>query len=114
MLGGTVATLLCMLINGRAFPVPNMGLDFIHMLRGFFAESAYTFLLCTVVLHVAVSKQRNSNFGAFSIGFTIVCGGLTCGSISGGVFNPAIATPLIVLRCLFSFDNAGCTPMASL
>uniref|UniRef100_A0A0A9WLS5 Aquaporin-8 n=1 Tax=Lygus hesperus TaxID=30085 RepID=A0A0A9WLS5_LYGHE len=114
MLGGVTATFFCMMISGRVFSVPNMGLDFVHMLRGFFAESAYTFLICSAMLHVSISKQRNSNFSAFSVGFAVICGGLTSGPISGGVFNPAIATPLIVLRCLFSFDNAGCMPMASL
>ncbi|EPY40982.1 aquaporin [Angomonas deanei] len=114
MIGGTLATLYCMMLHGREFPVPNMGLSFNQMLRGFLAESVFTFLLCSVVLHVAISKQRNNNFYGFAIGFAVLCGGLTCGPISGGAFNPAVATPLIVLRCLFSFSADGCTPLASL
>lgn len=114
MAGGCVATFYCMMIHGREFPVPNMGLDFWHMVRGFLAECVFTFLLCSVVLHVAISKQKNNNFYGFAIGFAVLCGGLTCGSVSGGAFNPAVATPLIVIRCFFSFDKEGCTPMASL
>lgn len=114
MVGGVVAAFYCMMINGRDFPVPNMGLDFGKMLRGFLAESVFTFVLCSVVLHVAISRQRNNNFYGFAIGFAVLCGGLTCGSISGGAFNPAVATPLIVVRCFFSFSDSGCSPMASL
>ncbi|AYU78841.1 aquaporin / BH3AQP [Leishmania donovani] len=114
MAGGVTAAFYCMMINGRDFPVPNMGRSFNRMLRGFLAESVFTFVLCSVVLHVAISQQRNNNFYGFAIGFSVLCGGLTCGPISGGVFNPAVATPLIVVRCLFSFNEAACTPMASL
>lgn len=114
MSGGVVAAFYCMMINGREFPVPNMGLSFNRMLRGFLAESVFTFILCSVVLHVAISKQRNNNFYGFAIGFAVLCGGLTCGPISGGAFNPAVATPLIVVRCFFSFNESACTPMASL
>ncbi|KAG5479293.1 hypothetical protein LSCM4_01885 [Leishmania orientalis] len=114
MAGGVMAAFYCMTINGRDFPVPSMGLSFNRMLRGFLAESVFTFVLCSVVLHVAISQQRNNNFYGFAIGFSVLCGGLTCGPISGGVFNPAVATPLIVVRCLFSFSESACTPMASL
>lgn len=111
MLGGTLAALYCMMIGGKDFPVPNMGLDFAQMLRGFLAESVFTFVLCSVVLHVAISKQRNNNFYGFAIGFAVLCGGLTCGPVSGGAFNPAVAIPLIVVRCFLGLD---CKPMASL
>ncbi|KAG5479129.1 hypothetical protein LSCM1_02981 [Leishmania martiniquensis] len=114
MTGGVMAAFYCMTINGREFPVPSMGLSFNRMLRGFLAESVFTFVLCSVVLHVAMSQQRNNNFYGFAIGFSVLCGGLTCGPISGGVFNPAVATPLIVVRCFFSFSESACTPMASL
>ncbi|GET88610.1 aquaporin, putative [Leishmania tarentolae] len=114
MAGGVAAAFYCMMINGREFPVPNMGRSFNRMLRGFLVESVFTFVLCSVVLHVAISQQRNNNFYGFAIGFSVLCGGLACGPISGGVFNPAVATPLIVVRCLFSFNESACTPMASL
>ncbi|EPY34755.1 aquaporin [Strigomonas culicis] len=114
MLGGTLAGLYCMMLHGREFPVPSMGLSFAQMVRGFLAESVFTFLLCSVVLHVAISRQRNNNFYGFAISFAVLCGGLTCGSISGAAFNPAVATPLILVRCFFSFSKDSCTPMASL
>ncbi|KAF5219522.1 hypothetical protein ECC02_007463 [Trypanosoma cruzi] len=114
MLGGVAAAFYCVLIHGNEFPVPNMGLDFLQMLRAFLAESVFTFVLTSVVLHVAVSKQRNNNFYGFAIGSAVLVGGLTCGSISGGAFNPSVATALIVVRCFVSFSESGCTPMASL
>lgn len=114
MAGGTLAGFFAMMIEGRDFPVPNMGDDFVRMLRGFLAESVFTFVLCSVVLHVAISKQRNNNFYGFAIGFAVLCGGLTCGPVSGGAFNPAVATPLIVIRCFFSFTKDACLPMGSL
>ncbi|KAH9600592.1 Major intrinsic protein [Trypanosoma melophagium] len=114
MLGGVAAAFYCVLIHGNEFPVPNMGLDFLQMLRGFLAESIFTFVLTSVVLHVAISKQRDNNFYGFAIGTAVLVGGLTCGSISGGAFNPAVATSLIVVRCFVSFSDTGCTPMASL
>ncbi|KPI84044.1 putative Aquaporin [Leptomonas seymouri] len=114
MAGGTMAAFFCMMINGREFPVPSMGLSFNRMVRGFLAESVFTFILCSVVLHVAISRQRNNNFYGFAIGLAVLCGGLACSPVSGGVFNPAVATPLIVVRCFFSLSASGCTPMASL
>lgn len=114
MAGGTLAGFFVMMIEGRDFPVPNMGDDFVRMLRGFLAESVFTFVLCSVVLHATLSKQRNTNFYGFAIGFALLCGGLTCGPVSGAAFNPAVATPLIVIRCFFSFTKDACLPMGSL
>jgi len=56
------------------------------------AETAYTFLLCFVVLRTAVSKANEGNeFFGLAIGFVIVAGGYAAGWISGGAFNPAVA-----------------------
>ncbi|CAJ1025428.1 putative Major intrinsic protein [Leishmania shawi] len=114
MVGGMIAAFICVALNGREFPVPNMGVNLNTMLRGFLAESVFTFVLCSVFLHVAVSQQRNNSFYGFAIGFSVLCGGLTCDSISGGVFNPAVTTPLMIVRCLFSLSASACTSMPSL
>ena len=55
-------------------------------------EVLITFALCYVVLNVATSKDQPGNgFFGLAIGFTVVAGAFAVGSISGGVFNPAVA-----------------------
>jgi aquaporin Z len=57
------------------------------------AELCYTFMLCFVVLNVACSKvhaNKNQYYG-LAIGFVIVAGAYSGGSVSMGCFNPAVA-----------------------
>mmetsp|Transcript_47850 Transcript_47850/g.113700 ORF Transcript_47850/g.113700 Transcript_47850/m.113700 type:complete len:464 (-) Transcript_47850:181-1572(-) len=57
------------------------------------AEMLYTFMLCFVVLNTAASKVhggRNQFYG-LAIGFVVVAGAYSGGSISMGCFNPAVA-----------------------
>jgi len=104
------AAVYCIMINGPTFPVPDPGLNFYAMVRAFFVESVYTFILASVVLHVACSKQKNNNFYGFAIGMAVLSGALCAGGISGAAFNPAVATGLIVTRCL----TLKCHAMASI
>jgi len=68
-------------------------------------ETLYTFMLCFVVLNVAVAKKpRNDGFG-LAIGFVIVAGAYGAGAISGGCFNPAVAIGIDTLGSHSS--NAG-------
>jgi len=62
------------------------------------AEFLFAFALCFVVLNVATAKSTdgNSYFG-FAIGFTVMVGAFAVGSISGGVFNPAVAVGITVM-----------------
>jgi len=56
------------------------------------SEYLFTFLLCFVVLNVAVSKATKGNqFFGIAIGFVILAGGYSAGGISGATFNPAVA-----------------------
>ena len=66
--------------------------------RAFAAEMLFTFALAYVVLSVATAKAAagNSYFG-LAIGLTVMAGAYAVGGISGGVFNPAVATGLTVL-----------------
>ena len=59
----------------------------------FVAEFLFTFALCWVVLNVATSKgtQGNSFYG-LAIGMTVMVGAYAVGGVSGGAFNPAVAT----------------------
>ena len=56
------------------------------------AEFVFTFALAWTVLNVATAKATtgNSNYG-LAIGFTVMTGAFAVGSVSGGVFNPAVA-----------------------
>jgi len=54
------------------------------------AEGIFTFVLVFTVLNVAVRDTPNQYFG-LAIGFVIIVGATSLGSISGGCFNPAVA-----------------------
>jgi len=57
------------------------------------AEILFTFMLCFVVINVATSKETQNNaYYGFAIGGTITCAAYSVGEISGGAFNPAVAT----------------------
>jgi aquaporin Z len=57
------------------------------------AEFLFTFALAYVVLNVATAKGNAGNsFYGLAIGFTVVSGAFAVGPISGGMFNPAVAT----------------------
>lgn len=64
-----------------------------HLLpAAFIAELLFTFALCYVVLNVATSKDHpNNSFYGLAIGFTVLTGAIAVGTLSGGVFNPAVA-----------------------
>ena len=58
-----------------------------------FAEFIFTFALAYVVLNVATAKSNAGNsFYGLAIGSTVMVGAFTVGPISGGAFNPAVAT----------------------
>jgi len=67
------------------------------------AELLYTFMLCFVVLNVACSKFHggNNQFYGLAIGFVIVAGAYSGGSVSMGCFNPAVAFGLDVASAYF-------------
>jgi aquaporin Z len=80
MFGGAFA-----LAPGKGFGWLNAGL----------VEMIYTFMLCFVVMNVALAvkkepKVSNDYFG-LAIGFVIVAGAYGAGVVSGGCFNPAVA-----------------------
>lgn len=74
-----------MLAPGKGFGWLNAGI----------VEMMYTFMLCFVVLNVAVANKKspkisNDYFG-LAIGFVIIAGAYGAGVVSGGCFNPAVA-----------------------
>src|ERR1700758_4087578 len=69
------------------------------------AEFLFTFALVYVVLNVATAKSTSGNsFYGLAIGFTVLVGAFSVGNISGGAFNPAVATAITVLG-LSSWSN---------
>lgn len=57
------------------------------------AEGVFTFILVFTVLNSAVRQAPNQFYG-LAIGFVIVAGAFSLGSISGAAFNPAVALML--------------------
>lgn len=65
-----------------------------NMYQAGLAELIYTFMLVFVVLNVAASKWQElhqNQFYGIAIGFVIVAGAYSGGSVSMGCFNPAVA-----------------------
>lgn len=64
-----------------------------------FAEAIYTFMLVHVVLNTATTKSNADNsFYGLAIGFSVTSGAVAVGSVSGGVFNPAVGFGPIVIN----------------
>mmetsp|Transcript_68807 Transcript_68807/g.201961 ORF Transcript_68807/g.201961 Transcript_68807/m.201961 type:complete len:449 (+) Transcript_68807:85-1431(+) len=56
------------------------------------AESVFTFVLCFVVLSVAISEKTSApEFFGLAIGSCVTVGGFAIGGISGGSLNPAVS-----------------------
>jgi aquaporin Z len=69
------------------------------------AEFLFTFALVYVVLNVATAKgTANNSFYGLAIGFTVMTGAFAVGDISGGAFNPAVATGITIMG-LSSWSN---------
>jgi len=61
-------------------------------------EFLFTFALVWVVINSATAKGTAGNsFYGLAIGFTVLVGAYSVGSISGGAFNPAVAVGISVL-----------------
>lgn len=90
VLGGLAAAVVFGLVSQNNFvpaPAPTTPVNTAILL-----EAIYTFLLCSVVLHVAVSdKTKGNNYFGLAIGLTVLAGAYSVGPISGGAFNPAVA-----------------------
>jgi len=62
------------------------------------AEFLYTFALVYVVLNSATAKATTGNsFYGLAIGFTVLAGAFSVGSISGAAFNPAVALGISIM-----------------
>jgi len=91
ILAGIIAALCYTALLGQSFNLaPTPGHTW---LAAALCELLYTFMLCFVVLNVAASKVHGgkNQFYGLAIGFVIVAGAYSGGSMSMGAFNPAVA-----------------------
>src|SRR5271157_773376 len=86
-----------MKMQGAASP-----LAFASWKPAFVAEFLFTFALCWVVLNVATAKGTAGNsFYGLAIGMTVMVGAFAVGGVSGGAFNPAVATGISLMGLSF-------------
>jgi len=101
LVGGICAGGLYLGMFGKSFNLaPTKGHS---MIQAGVAELLYTFMLCFVVLNVAASNKHGgkNQFYGLAIGFVIVAGAYSGGSVSMGCFNPAVAFGLDVASAYF-------------
>lgn len=68
-------------------------------IHGVVAELLGTFALAYVVVNVATAKGTSGNsFYGLAIGFTVLSMAYALGPISGGAFNPAVATGISLMH----------------
>jgi len=74
------------------------GLHAVETVPALIAEFLFTFALVWVILNVATAKGTSGNsFYGLAIGGTVMAGAFAVGSVSGGVFNPAVAVGISIL-----------------
>src|ERR1700751_5462109 len=101
VMGAVLAALVVKFLKGGAAVAPLQPATVPALL----AEFLFTFALVYVVLNVATAKGTSGNsFYGLAIGFTVLVGAFSVGNISGGAFNPAVATGISVLG-LSSWQN---------
>jgi aquaporin Z len=89
LLGAVTASLVFFLVKQETLLVQPGNL--VAFNEAILLEILFTFALCSVVLHTAVSNRNTPNqFYGLAIGSTVLVGAYSVGSISGGAFNPAV------------------------
>lgn len=96
IVGGASGAYVSNVVSGMRFaPAPGAG---VHLPAAFIIELLGTFLLCSVVLHVALAeKNKNNQYFGLAIGGTVLALAMSGGAISGGVFNPAVGIGPILI-----------------
>lgn len=93
-MGAGVAAMTVLFMKGH----PTVEASSPDVLKALLAEFLFTFALCYVVLNVATAKGTSGNsFYGLAIGFTVLVGAYSVGSISGGAFNPAVAVGITLM-----------------
>lgn len=96
--GGTAAAFAVKYLVGDD-KMPSEAIANPDAVKALIAEITGTFALAYVVLNVATAKENigNSYFG-LAIGFTVTAMAYALGGISGGAFNPAVATGISFMK----------------
>lgn len=93
--GSVVAAILALALKGS----PTVSSMDMALFPALIAEFVGTFALAYVVLNVATAKSTAGNsFYGLAIGFTVMTMAFALGGISGGAFNPAVATGITVMH----------------
>jgi aquaporin Z len=103
---GMVAAVVYAAVKESTFvPAPGAGVNFYAAL---IIEVLFTFALASVVLHTATSaKTANNQYFGLAIGLTLMAAAFAGGSISGGVYNPAVGVgPILVDMNNFSTNSS--------
>lgn len=96
--GAFAAAAVTNYVMGKPLVVPPPELD---VARGMSVEFLYTFALALMVLSTATSaKTANNSFYGLAIGFTVTVGAFAAGGVSGGAFNPAVASGPMLYHAL--------------
>lgn len=101
VVGGLVGAFFGILVNGttRHLPAPQVYRNLPeYVFTAFIAEAVFTMFLVTVVLHVAYSRQKNNHYYGLAIGMCLLASQYAVGGVSGGAFNPAVATALQISK----------------
>lgn len=101
VIGGLFGAGFGILVNGttRHLPAPQVSYNTAeYIFSAFAAEAIFTMFLVTVVLHVAYSQQKNNHYYGLAIGMCLLASQYAVGGVSGGAFNPAVATALQVSK----------------
>ena len=95
ILGALVAASVVLFLKGDVMATPAD----LKVAPSLVAEFLGTIALAYVVLNVATAKATagNSNYG-LAIGFTVMVMAFALGGVSGGAFNPAVATGITVMH----------------
>jgi aquaporin Z len=95
--GAALAAGVVIFVNGAGAGPPKDP----DILKSLIVEFLYTFALAYVVLNVATAKGTAGNsFYGLAIGFTVLAGAYSVGSISGGAFNPAVAVGITIMKLI--------------
>ncbi|MGH7951462.1 MAG: MIP/aquaporin family protein [Limisphaerales bacterium] len=93
--GAFAASALTIFLKGNPAVTPGE----LKIIPALLAEFAGTFALAYIVLNVATAKGTSGNsFYGLAIGFTVMTMAFAFGGISGGAFNPAVATGITVMH----------------
>ena len=95
ILGALAASGVVLFLKGDSVASPGE----LKIAPALLAELAGTFALAYVVLNVATAKATSGNsFYGLAIGFTVTTMAFALGGVSGGAFNPAVATGITVMH----------------